>query len=232
MEGVLLYLKVKAYATSTGWGATNIMNVRKLKFNIDGMGLKVALAFIYLFFFTIPAISYNDFSQKAGVEGPVANVDFHDLGKVFVVLNDSRIGLSTVEELELAATIIDHSRSYEIDPYFILAMIKAESAFNHRARSHKGAIGMMQILPATGESIALELGLKWQGEETLFDPSSNVKIGIHYLSMLKDRFSDDMKIATAAYNRGPTDLSMRLRNGRGLKFRHVDRVYSYYDELK
>ncbi|MBE9532020.1 MAG: lytic transglycosylase domain-containing protein, partial [Proteobacteria bacterium] len=128
--------------------------------------------------------------------------------------------------------IIDHSRTYEIDPYFILAMIKTESSFNHRARSHKGAIGMMQILPATGEYIALELGLKWQGEETLFDPSSNVRIGVHYLSELRGRFSDDMKIATAAYNRGPTDLSMRLRKGRGLKFRYVERVYSYYNDFK
>lgn len=206
--------------------------MRMQKLRLASLVLKVGLAFIYLFFFTMPAISDNDFSRKAGDEGDVTRVDFHELGKVFVVLNDSRIGLSTEEELGLAATIIDYSHTYEIDPYFILAMIKTESAFNHRARSHKGAIGMMQILPATGEPIALELGLAWQGEETLFDPTSNVMIGIHYLSELRGRFSDDMKIATAAYNRGPSDLSKRLRTGRGLKFRYVDRVYSYYNDFK
>lgn len=210
----------------------DIMKIKKIKLN--SMALTIALAFLYISFFTIPAISYNDYSYEMDVNEAevVSEVDFDELGKVFVVLNDARIGLSTEQELELAATIIDYSRNYEIDPYFILAMIKTESAFNHRARSHKGAIGMMQILPATGEYIALELGLKWQGEETLFDPSSNVRIGIHYLSELKGRFSDDMKIATAAYNRGPSDLSRRLRNGRGLKFRYVDKVYSYYDDLK
>ena len=206
------------------------MNVRKIKLNSPA--LKVAFAFIYLFFFTIPAISINDFSRKAGSEEVLSGVDFHELGKVFVVLNDSRIGLNTEQELALASEIIDHSHNYDIDPYFILAMIKTESEFNHRAKSHKGAIGMMQILPATGEPIALELGLAWQGEETLYDPSSNIRIGIHYLSELRGRFSDDMKIATAAYNRGPTDLSMRLRKGRGLKFRYVDRVYSYYNDYK
>lgn len=206
------------------------MNVKKLKLN--SLGPKVALAFIYLFFFTIPAMSINDFSHKAGSGEVLSGIDFHELGKVFVVLNDSRIGLNTEQELELASEIIDHSRTYNIDPYFVLAMIKTESEFNHRARSHKGAIGMMQILPATGEQVAMELGLAWHGEETLYDPSSNVRIGIHYLSELRGRFSDDMKIATAAYNRGPTDLSMRLRKGRGLKFRYVDRVYSYYNDYK
>jgi soluble lytic murein transglycosylase len=111
-------------------------------------------------------------------------------------------------------------------------MIKTESDFNNRARSRRGAIGMMQILPATAESIAMELGLEWLGEETLYDPNKNVMIGIHYLSKLRGRFSNDMKIATAAYNRGPTDLSMRLRKGRGLKFRYVDRVFSTYDDFK
>jgi soluble lytic murein transglycosylase len=206
------------------------VNVSEIKLN--GLVLKVFLAFIYIFFFTIPAISYNDFSHMANEEVQLSTVDLQELGNVFVVINDFRTGLTTEKELELAATIIDYSRDYEIDPLFILAMIKTESAFDHRARSRKGALGMMQILPATGESIALELGLKWQGEDTLFDPTSNVLIGIHYLSELRGRFSDDMKIATAAYNRGPTDLSMRLRKGRGLKFRYVDRVYSYYNDFK
>ncbi len=206
------------------------MNIKGLR--LDSLVLKVTLAFIYLFFFTIPAISNSNQHQRANIVGSHSTSDYVELGKLYVVINDTRTDLSTIEELELAAAVYDHSRTYEMDPLFILAMIKTESDFNTRARSRKGAIGMMQILPATGESIALELGLEWQGEETLFDPYSNVMIGIHYLSELKGRFSDNMRIATAAYNRGPSDLSMRLRNGRGLKFRYVDRVYSTYNDFK
>lgn len=206
------------------------MNISGLR--LDSPALKVVLAFIYLFFFTIPAISSNNFAQKTSAGGSHSAADFLELSKLFVVINDTRTDLSTIEELELAGAVYDHALTYEIDPLFILAMIKTESDFNHRARSRKGAIGMMQILPATGESIALELGLEWQGEKTLFDPYTNVMIGIHYLSELRGRFSDDMMIATAAYNRGPSDLSMRLRSGRALKFRYVDRVYSTYNDFK
>ncbi len=206
------------------------MNTRILR--LASPALKVVLAFIYLFFFTIPAISSGTLGQKASLGGSASTADFLELGRVFVVINDTITDLSTIEELELAATVYDHSRTYDIDPLFVLAMIKTESDFNKRARSRKGAIGMMQILPATGEPIALELGLEWQGEETLFDPYANVMIGIHYLSELRGRFSDDMMIATAAYNRGPSDLSKRLRSGRTLKFRYVDTVYSHYNDFK
>lgn len=194
--------------------------------------LKVVLAFIYLFFFTFPAISNSNPGQEAGIGESVSTTDFLELGKVFSVINDTRTDLSTIEELKLAAIVYDHSLTYGIDPLFVLAMIKTESDFDNRARSTKGAIGMMQILPTTGKPIAMELGLEWLGEETLYDPYTNVMIGIHYLSELKGRFSDDMEIATAAYNRGPSDLSKRLRSGRNLKFRYVDRVFSYYDDFK
>lgn len=202
------------------------------KIRLNSFVLKAAPFFIFIFLFTIPATSNNEITHQSEMSRFGSHLQSNELVGVYAVLKDFNTGLDTEEEYALATAIFDYSRTYGIDPFFILAMIKTESAFNNWARSRKGALGMMQILPATGEAIAMELGLKWLGEETLFDPSANVRIGIHYLSGLKGRFSNDMKIATAAYNRGPTDLSMRLRMGRGLKFRYVDAVYSNYEDLR
>ncbi|MEE9542944.1 MAG: lytic transglycosylase domain-containing protein [Thermodesulfobacteriota bacterium] len=204
------------------------------KIRLNSLALKAApfFIFVFVFFFTMPATSNNELIKLTDMSRFGTFLQTNELVGVYMVLRDFKTGLNTEEEYALAKAIFDQSRAYRIDPFFILAMIKTESSFYNWARSRKGALGMMQILPATGEAMALELGLKWRGEETLFDPSANVRIGIYYLSELRGRFSDDMKIATAAYNRGPTDLSMRLRRGRGLKFRYVDSVYSNYDDMR
>ncbi len=206
-----------------------MVNMEKIRLN--SLVLRAAPFFIFVFFFTIPATSNNEITNPTEMSRFGSYLESNELVSVYVVLKDFKTGLGTEGDYALAKAIFGYSRTYRIDPFFILAMIKTESSFNNWARSNKGALGMMQILPATGEAMAMELGLTWRGEDTLFDPSENVRIGIHYLSELKGRFSD-MKIATAAYNRGPTNLSKRLRMGGGVKFRYVDDVYSNYDDMR
>jgi len=96
-----------------------------------------------------------------------------------------------------------HSLKYGIDPLMVVSMIYAESAFIPSARSHKGAIGLMQILPATynGE-IKKDLNMP-DDISVLKHPSENIKAGVYYLSKLKkERWIETDVELLAAYNAG------------------------------
>src|SRR4030066_1144821 len=129
-----------------------------------------------------------------------------------------RTGLGPHEELKLAKVIFAESLRYEMDPLFVLALIKTESAYYNWSKSFTGALGLMQIRPETGEELAGQLKLEWNGEQTLLDPYLNVRMGVHYLSSLHKRYND-MDFSLAAYNVGPGRLDTGLREnqdpGRG-----------------
>jgi hypothetical protein len=100
----------------------------------------------------------------------------------------------------LARAIVAESNSQNYDPLFVAAVIKAESAFNTAARSHKGAQGLMQIMPATGAWLAKRNDLP---RGSLTDPGHNLRLGITYLKQLEADFSGDKVFALVAYNWGP-----------------------------
>lgn len=86
------------------------------------------------------------------------------------------------------------ARKYDIEPSIVRALIKAESNWDIHAVSEKGAIGLMQLMPATAQELKIK---------NPFDPAQNIEGGTRYLRMLLDRFSGDMELALAAYNAGP-----------------------------
>jgi hypothetical protein len=87
------------------------------------------------------------------------------------------------------------SRRFGHDPHLLRAIIQTESAFNARARSPAGAIGLMQVMPATG----LRYGFD---SASLFDPASNLAAGSRYLADLQRMFPERLDLALAAYNAG------------------------------
>lgn len=89
-----------------------------------------------------------------------------------------------------------------IDPYLLMALIRQESAFNPDARSHAGAIGLMQLMPATGRELGNRL---YSGfvESRLSNPEVNVELGSHYLRRVLDMLDGDVQLALAGYNGGP-----------------------------
>lgn len=92
-----------------------------------------------------------------------------------------------------------------LDPFLVLALMKQESAFSPRARSHVGARGLMQLMPATAEEWAGRLRLGEVAAEDLYQPRLNLRLGIPYLAHLMERFGSAEK-ALAAYNGGPTNV--------------------------
>jgi len=89
-----------------------------------------------------------------------------------------------------------------IDPLLVVALIRQESLFDREARSSANAIGLMQILPATGERLAVESGSPSFSAEQLYDPARNISLGTAYLQTLGERYGGNQPRMLAAYNAG------------------------------
>lgn len=148
------------------------------------------------------------------------------------VLGSYTTGLGVAEESRLAETILGESEAHNIDPLLVLALMKTESTFYNGSKSSRGAIGLMQILPSTGKEVAGKLSLEWRGDATLLDPYMNVKMGVYYFTVLKERYNDDNALTLAAYNAGPGKVNEMMRTGAAVGAGFSGRVLRHYKELK
>ncbi len=149
------------------------------------------------------------------------------LDRAIQYLKERRSGLSDTEIAQVAATIVREAEIHGIDPNLAIAVIHIESRGNAFALSPVGAIGMMQIMPPTGEELAAQLDIPWRGSQTLFDPQVNVRIGIAYLKQLESRYGH-MATALAAYNWGPGRIDSKIRRGVALPVVYSGSVLATY----
>lgn len=102
--------------------------------------------------------------------------------------------IKIAQPVNLEQVVKDASGKHQIDPDFINSVIRAESGFNTRAVSPKGAQGLMQLMPGTASNL---------GVSNAFDPNANVDGGTRYLRWLLEKYDYDVPKALAAYNAGP-----------------------------
>ena len=108
--------------------------------------------------------------------------------------------------------VLGHARNYHLDPALLAAVIYQESKFHADARSDRGAVGLMQLLPATAKGIAARTGGSRFRVSDLYDPEINVRYGAWYLRHLLDKYRSE-QLALAAYNAGQANVD-RWRAGR------------------
>ena len=178
-----------------------------------------ALAGAMLFALSCSIVPVAPPAPLAGPAEPAAlgasELPLEEIAVVRAELADRRTGLADDELDALAQTIVAEARRHELDSALVMAVMHVESRFNSFAVSPVGALGIMQIMPATGEELARKHGVRWMGQQTLFDPHVNVRLGVAYLKQLAVRY-DSVQVALAAYNWGPGHIDGRLRRGTAL----------------
>lgn len=126
-----------------------------------------------------------------------------------VLINYKQI-LKIFYPLHYKNIVFTYAQKYNLDPYLIASIIKIESKFDKNATSKRGAKGLMQIMPSTGEWIAKELGEDDFDPVILYQPEVNIKFGSWYLAHLKRFFAGDLTLVIAAYNGGQGNVNKWL----------------------
>lgn len=117
--------------------------------------------------------------------------------------------------------IREASEQYSIPFEFIKAVIRVESAFDPHAVSHAGAMGLMQLMPATAESMNCA---------DPFDPRENIMAGTRYLQLLSNRYNGDINLVLSGYNAGSGAVALYDGIPYEATRRYVERVYGYYQD--
>lgn len=122
--------------------------------------------------------------------------------------------------------IIKISNEEGINPVFVMAVVAAESNFNHRAISRVGAVGLMQVMPKTAWWLDTSLDV--------YNPEDNLRLGIRYFKMMRTKFKGYTKLALAAYNAGPHRVQQagwKIPNLTETQL-YVPRVMAFYNKFR
>lgn len=155
---------------------------------------------------------------------------FQKISKIHGILSEARLNMPVLEQENLAALIYRESHMNGYDPELILSVIMTESSFRKYAYSHKGAIGLMQLLPGTGQALAARNHIPLFENTALYEPHLNIKLGTEYLALLHKRFGD-LSLALAAYNQGPTRLAGMIYRGEQISFGYSNKVLTGYSRF-
>lgn len=108
--------------------------------------------------------------------------------------------------------VYKYSEELNIDPMLTFAIIKTESNFDEKIESKSGAIGLMQLMDKTAQEQAKKLKIEYT-KEMLYDPETNLKLGLNYFNMLFDYFNQNYVLAFAAYNAGLGNVQKWIKEG-------------------
>ncbi|MBE9530632.1 MAG: lytic transglycosylase domain-containing protein [Proteobacteria bacterium] len=190
---------------------------KKLTLQLLSLGL-IRLLFIGVMILSV-TFAYNRNSQKM-ISSPSLKGEYLAAGTEY---RSSSIGRKKAERV-LHPIVIQAASRHQVDPALIKAIIMAESGYNTRAISKRGAKGLMQLMPATAQAL---------GVVDVFNPKQNISGGVRYFKKLVTQFDGDVKLALAAYNAG----SRNVRHYQGIppfketRF-YIKKVFKYYEIYK
>lgn len=134
---------------------------------------------------------------------------------------------------------------YDVDPYLVAAVIQTESRYKKTARSSKGALGLMQLMPETAKWALRKMGYSEAAWQFIHEPALNIEVGTWYLGWLLDYYDENMVAAIAAYNAGQGAVDRWLADGLwdareetvgripySETRQYVRKVFYYYDKYR
>jgi soluble lytic murein transglycosylase len=127
--------------------------------------------------------------------------------------------------------VVGHAENYQLEPQLVAAVIYQESKFDADAESASGAVGLMQLLPSTGQGIADRTGGEEWTPADLRSPELNVRYGCWYLRHLLQKYGSE-ELALAAYNAGQTNVDRWREQGVGIQFSETRHYVERVQELK
>ncbi len=116
------------------------------------------------------------------------------------------------------SSLLNAAKAREIHPSWVFAITRQESAFMADARSHVGATGLMQLMPATAQETARRFNIPLSSPRQVLNPNTNIQLGTAYLSQIYGQFKGNRVLASAAYNAGPGRVRQWLKNAEHLPF--------------
>lgn len=140
-----------------------------------------------------------------------ANAEDMNVREVEALLDERMDGMSQAQVHSLTLQLFKLCHKYNFSVSSVLSVISTESSFDKNAKSSVGAIGLMQVMPKTAGFIARKSGIRsYHRARDLYNPSTNVAVGIAYLSYLRDKYTQSHRYL-AAYNMGPTKFNRMVR---------------------
>jgi len=149
--------------------------------------------------------------ERVGAATIAANHQWHALAILTMAEAQYWNDIEIRFPLAYQGDIVAAAQKSGLDPNWVYAITRQESAFRYDAKSLAGAMGLMQLMPATAKATAKSIGVRYS-EQDLLTPRRNIELGATYLSQVYRRFRGNPILATAAYNAGPSRVVKWLRD--------------------
>jgi soluble lytic murein transglycosylase-like protein len=173
---------------------------------------------------SIETIDKNPETENSQVQNAQPSEVTNSTASALPMFGNRSLGEFSTGDSVIDGYIEDSSALYNVDPLLIYAQMNQESSFKRKATSHKGASGLMQLMPDTAKRF---------GAKNIYNPKQNIKAGVKYMRWLLDRFGGDVRLALAGYNAG--EGAVRKYGNKIPPYRetrsYVARIMAHYEQI-